>query len=168
MAATHSCPAEQSSGGLQRQSLCGAGALRASPLNAPCRVRLQIASVLPTRNAGGSKFAQACEKDLSGLVCEQQHLCAHVAVFSECGNLAYLAKCITVPSAFVRSPGRTPAGQLPIYFWSWIIVISLMPAIAGVYVAWVSEWVEVSPPKVVVPLLSITVAPTVQCISMEY
>jgi hypothetical protein len=82
MAATHSRPVKQSSGGLQRQSLCGAGALRASPLNAQCRVRLQIASVLRTRNAGGSKFAQVGEKDLPRLVCEQQHLCAQVAGFS--------------------------------------------------------------------------------------
>jgi hypothetical protein len=34
------------------------------------------------RNANGSKLAQASEKDLTGLVCEQQHLYVQVAAFS--------------------------------------------------------------------------------------
>jgi hypothetical protein len=35
------------------------------------------------------------------------------------------------PSAFVKSPGWVAAGQLPTYFWSIIIVVSLMPPSAG-------------------------------------
>jgi hypothetical protein len=73
---------------------------------------------------------------------------------------------MTFPLASNMSPGTTPAGQAPRYFWSVIIVVPVLPADIGLKDVTISEWLEPSPETVTVSLVVVTVSAFLHSVSL--